>query len=162
MVVIGIGNRCLCDDGVASRVVCEVAKKAPPGVEVLDAGLPGPGLIHLLEGREKAVIIDAVDAGGPPGTVYRFGPDEAASAQPDRPCSLHQGDVLQYVKLAEALEMGPRELVVIGIQPESFSPGEKLSPAAGAAVVEAAGLAIAETNLTQHRPGVHFEHEQKQ
>jgi len=162
VVVIGLGNRALCDEGVASRVIRVVAQKAPPGVEVVDAALPGPGLIHLLEARRKAVLVDAVDAGGPPGTVYRFGLDEAASAQPDRPYSLHQGDVLQYVKLAEALGMGPTEVVVIGIEPESFSPGQKLSPAVEAAVGEAAGLALAEVDLTQQGPAVHFEDDQKQ
>lgn len=155
VVVIGLGNRALCDDGVAGRVICAVAKKAPPGVEVVDAGLPGPGLIHLLEGREKAVIVDAVDGGGPPGTVYRFRTDDAASAQPDRPYSLHQGDVLQYVKLAEALGMSPREVVLIGIEPENCSPGQKLSPAVEAAVGEAAELALAEVDLTQQPPAVH-------
>ncbi len=162
VVVIGLGNRCLCDEGVGSRVVCAVAKKAPPGVEVVDAGLPGPGLIHLLEGREKAILVDAVDAGGRPGTVYRFGPEDAASAQPDRPCSLHQGDVLQYIELAEALGMNAREIVVVGVQPERFSPGEKLSPAVEAAVVEAAELALAETDLTRQAPALHFEDDQKQ
>lgn len=149
VVVIGLGNRALCDEGVGSRVICAVAKKAPPGVEVVDAGLPGPGVIHLLEGRKKAILVDAVDGGGPPGTVYCFGPEDAASAQPDRPCSLHQGDVLQYVELAEALGMGAGEIVVVGVQPESFSPGEKLSPAVEAAVVEATELALAEATLTQ-------------
>ena len=155
MVVIGLGNRALCDDGVASRVICAVARKAPAGVEVVDAALPGPGLIHLLEAREKAILVDAVDAGGRPGTVYRFGPNDVASNQPDRPYSLHQGDVLQYLKLAEALGMSAREVVVVGVQPESFSPGQKLSPAVEAAVAEAAELAIAETDLTRQAPAVH-------
>ena len=150
--MIGLGNRALCDDGVASRVICEVAKKAPPGVDVLDAGLPGPALIHLLEGRRKAILVDAVDGGGQPGTVYRFSPDDAASTHPERPYSLHQGDVLQYVELAEALGMNARETVVVGVQPERFSPGEKLSPAAEAAVARAAELAIAETDSRQDRP----------
>jgi len=152
MVVIGVGNSTLSDEGIGSRVVREVRQKAPPGVEVVDAGLPGLGLIDLLEGREKAVIVDAIDAGGLSGTVYRFSLDHAASTRPDRSCSLHQGDVLQYVKLAEVLGMAPKEVVLVGIQPESFSPGEKLSPTVEAAVVEAAKLVIAETALVQ-KPG---------
>ena len=146
VVVIGVGNRALSDEGIGSRVVCEVRQKAPPGVEVVDAGLPGPGLIDLLEGREKAVIVDAIDAGGLPGTVYRFGLDHAASTRSDRSCSLHLGDVLQYARLAEALGMGPKEVVFVGIQPESFSPGEKLSPTVETAVARAARLALAETS----------------
>jgi hydrogenase maturation protease len=145
VVVIGVGNRALSDEGVGSRVVREVRKKVPPGVEVVDAGLPGPGLIDLLEEREKAVIVDAIDAGGLSGTLYRFGLDDVASARPDRSCSLHQGDVLQYVRLAEALGTGPKEVVFVGIQPESFSPGENLSPTVEAAIAGAAGRVLAET-----------------
>jgi len=159
MVVIGVGNRALSDEGIGSRVACEVRQKAPPGVEVVDAGLPGPGLIDLLEGREKAVIIDAIDAGGPSGTVYRFGLDHAASTRPDRSCSLHQGDVLQYAKLAEALGIAPREVVLVGIQPESFSPGEKLSPAVEAAVVEAAKLVLAIFQHSPHKVSTEFDGE---
>ena len=144
MVVIGVGNSALSDEGVGGRVIREVAPRIPAGIELVDAGLPGLGLLDLLEGREKAVIVDAVDAGGPPGTVYRFAPDEVTSVEGDPTCSLHQGDVLQYARLAEALGMGPKELVVIGIQPESLSAGEALSPSVEKAVVKAAELVLAE------------------
>ena len=142
--MIAVGNRALSDEGLAGRILRQVRHKVPPEVELVDAGLPGPGLIDLLEAREKAVIVDAIDAGKPPGTVYRFGPDDVASTRPNRPCSLHQGDVLQYVRLAEALGTGPGQVVFVGIQPERFSPGEELSPKVEAAVAEAAKLVIAE------------------
>ena len=93
-----------------------------------------------------------------PGTVYRFSLDHAASTRPVRSCSLHQGDVLQYARLAEALGMAPKEVVLVGIQPESFSPGEKLSPTVEAAVVEAANQAITEATLTHRRPGLLLTH----
>ena len=153
--LIGVGNSALSDEGVASRVIHEVARKAPPGIDVVDAGLPGPGLIDLVEGRKKAVIIDAVDAGRPPGTVYRFVPNQVISTRSDRSCSLHQGDVLQYVKLAEVLGMAPVEVVLIGVQPQSLSAGRKLSPAVAAAVPEAAAMALAEAALTQRDSAVY-------
>ena len=129
VVVIGVGNSMLSDEGVGGCVARRVARLACPRVEVVQAELPGPGLLRLLEHRSKAVIVDAVDAGQAPGTVFRFTPDEVQSEQPRRPCSLHQGDVLHHVRLAKALGMCPPEVVLIGIQPETFSPGKKLSPA---------------------------------
>ena len=152
MVVIGVGNSALSDEGIGSRVVCEVAKLAIAGVEVIDAGLPGPALIDLLEGRDKVVFIDAVVADGPPGTIYRFHPDEAVPTRTVQPLSLHQGDVLQYVKLAEALGTAPREVVIIGVQPESFSPGERLSPSVEASVPKAVAMVLTEVkNFTRLR-----------
>ena len=151
-IVIGVGNVSLSDEGVGSRVLREVAHKAPHWVEVVDAGLPGPGLVNLLEGREKAVIIDAVDGGRPPGTVYRFRPDEATQNESAQSYSLHEGNVLLYVKLAEALGMCPKEVVVVGIQPGNLSPGEKLSPPVEKAVAKAAKLVLAEVCFQNHLP----------
>jgi len=145
--VIGVGNAYLSDEGAASHVVDEVARRAPPEVEVIDAGLPGPGLLALLADRKKVVIVDAVDVGYPPGTVCRFRPGEAVPADPARRHSLHQGDVLLQLGLAGALGMGPRETVVIGIQPGDLSPGEDLSPPVERAIPEAARLALAEVRL---------------
>jgi hydrogenase maturation protease len=144
VVVVGVGNDALSDEGVAGRVVREVARRAPPWVEVVDAGLPGPRLVDLLDGRQKAVIVDAVDAGRPAGTVYRFRPDEARSAGAERACSLHQGNLLQHLELAEALGMGPGETVIVGVQPESLAPGHTLSPPVEDAVAAAAEVVLAE------------------
>ena len=151
-VVIGVGNVSLSDEGIGSRVLREVAHKAPHWVEAVEAGLPGPGLVNLLEGREKAVIIDAVDGGCPPGTVYRFRPDEATQNESAQSYSLHEGNVLLYVKLAEALGMCPKEVVVVGIQPGNLSPGEKLSPPVEKAVAKAAKLVLAEVCFQNHLP----------
>ena len=111
IVVIGLGNVSLSDEGVARRVLGELPHQLPDWVEIVDAGLPGPGLISLLEGRKTAVIVDAVDGGRPAGTIYCFRPHEATPADSDRSYSLHQGDVLLYLKLAEALGMCPKEVV---------------------------------------------------
>ena len=144
MAVIAVGNTALSDEGIGSQVVRRVARKAPPGVAAIDAGLPGLGLISLLEGRDKVVIVDAVDAGGAPGTIYRFGPHEATCPQSHARRSLHQGDILLHIELAETLGMGPGEVVIIGIQPGTFAPGERLSAPVAAAVDEAVELALAE------------------
>ena len=138
--------------GRASRVLRELAEKVPPWVGVVYAGLPGPRMLNLLEEREKVVIVDAVDAGHAPGTVYRFLPDEASPAGTDRCASLHEGNVLLYVKLAEVLGTGPKEVVVIGIQPADLSPGEKLSPLVEKAVAKAAELVLAEVGLQAQLP----------
>lgn len=147
VVVIGVGNRALSDEGVGCRVVCRVASRASSHAEVIDAGLPGPGLASLLQGREKAIIVDAVDADMPPGTVYRFVPDEVVSTQARGCISLHEGNLLHYVELAEALGMSAKEVVIVGIQPEKFSPGEQLSAPVEKAVPKAAETVLEEIGI---------------
>ncbi len=143
-VVVGVGNAALSDEAVAGRVVREVARRAPAGVEVIDAGLPGPGILRFIEGRQRAVIVDAIDAGLPAGTVRRFHLDEVVPADAAPAMSLHQGDLLQYLRLAETLGIAPAEMVVVGIQAERLSPGYDLSPRVEEAVAEAADLVLAE------------------
>ena len=148
VVVIGVGNTFLSDDGVASHVLREVARWAPPWVTMVDAGLTGPGLLDLLEASKQAVIVDAVDAGAPPGTVWRFHPRDATAA--DLHLSLHEGNVLSYVKLADALGIGPEDVVVVGIQPEDLCAGEQLSTAVRGAVTKAADLVLRELGSSSH------------
>jgi len=145
--VIGVGNRALSDEGVGCRVACEVARRAPSDTEVIDAGLPGPGLANLLHGREKAIIVDAVDADMPPGTVYRFLPSEVLPTQDYRVASLHEGNVLLYVDLAEALRMNAKEVIIVGIQPANVSPGEQLSPSVEKAVHKATEKVLQEIGI---------------
>jgi hydrogenase maturation protease len=147
VVVIGVGNRALSDEGVGPCIACAVAPQVPPGVEVVDAGLPGPGILDLLEGRRKAIILDAVDAGCSPGKVLRFRPEEVTYAGHPRRYSLHEAAVLQYIMLAKALGGGPEKVVLIGVQPQNVLPGEKLSAPVEKAVAEAAELVLAELRL---------------
>jgi hydrogenase maturation protease len=143
-VVIGVGNRWLSDEGIGCHVAAEVASLAPPGTEVVEAGLAGCRLPELLQGKNKAVIIDAVDGGQPPGTVYRLDSVESAVNVMDRNCSLHQGNILSYVALARALGMCPREVIVIGIQPESIAPGNQVSPSLRTAMRTAVDMVLME------------------
>ena len=146
VIVIGVGNVALSDEGVGVHVAREVARRAPAGVEVVSAGLPGPGLVELLRGRRKAVIVDAIDADRSPGEVFSFLPEDVICYEQARHYSLHEGNILQYVQLAKALECAPKELVLIGIQPRSVALGEKLSADVEAAVPEAASVVIAEAS----------------
>ncbi len=144
IVVIGIGNSALTDEGIGSRVVSQLQSKVPPGVELIDAGLPGPGLVDMLDGRDKAFIIDAIDAHAEPGKVFRFTPEEATVAQPHRRQSLHEGDMLQCIELARALKMAPDDIVIIGVQAQSLEPGDGLSPPVERAVPLAVEMILAE------------------
>ncbi|MHC4294751.1 MAG: hydrogenase maturation protease [Planctomycetota bacterium] len=143
MVVIGLGNITCSDEGIGVRVVQEVARYSLEGVEVINAGLPGPELIELLQGRQRAVIVDAIDADCRPGKVFCFSQEDIEYNEPTRKYSLHEGDVLQYIQIAQALEDAPKEIVFVGIQPMSIAPGEGLSAAVEAAIPKAARLTIA-------------------
>ena len=116
MRVIGVGNILLCDEGIGVHVVRELSSRGEtPGVEYVDGGVAGATLLNLVEGEERIVIVDAVDAPFPPGTVVRMTPDELAGS--DRPSwSLHDlnlADTLGMMRLRETLP----ELILLGVVP---------------------------------------------
>ena len=91
--IIGLGNPLRRDDGVGVRVVeLLAARDLPAGVEVVDGGTPGLGLVPLLEGRQRVILVDAADLGREPGAFVRFtldqirlSPPRPDEATPDEP-----------------------------------------------------------------------------
>jgi len=128
-VILGLGNVLLGDEGVGVRVVEALGKRTLPSwVEVISGGVAGHRLIEWLEGAHKAVIVDAAKMRKPPGTVVRFRPEEATSRLVSRRLSLHEGDLLGTLKLAESLGIRPQEVVVYGVQPARMDTSMRLSP----------------------------------
>lgn len=147
IVVLGCGNLLAGDDGVGIEVLRRLEEEGlPPEVALVEAGAPGLGLLDLMLGAEKAVIVDAVAGGGPSGEVVRWRGEELPP-MPGRALSVHD------IGIREALAWGrralpdamPREVVVIGIRvakTEAWHMG--LSPEVAAAVPEAARAVRAE------------------
>jgi hydrogenase maturation protease len=128
-VVLGLGNVLLGDEGVGVRVTEALMEQALPSwVEVISGGVAGHRLLDWLEGVRKAVIVDATLMCKPPGTVVRFRPEEVTSRRAPTRLSLHEGDLLGTLKLAESLGIRPKEVVVYGVQPGRMDPGMTLSP----------------------------------
>jgi hydrogenase maturation protease len=147
LVILGIGNLLKGDDGVGVRVIEALAARddLPAGVELLDGGTGGPTLLVHFEGARALILIDAVDLSAPPGTIRVFGLDDIEPTD-DRPApfSLHDVDILAMFDLARRLGRLPHVIRIIGIQPERFDLGDRLSPAVAAAVVPAAEAVLGE------------------
>src|SRR5512139_197144 len=116
--VLGIGNLIMTDDGVGVRVVQQLAEKYrfPPGVRLLDGGTLGLDLLPQLEGVERLLIVDAVEAGGPPGTTLRL-TGEAIPRLFQTKLSPHQMGLQDLLAVAELQGYCPPEMVLWGVQP---------------------------------------------
>jgi hydrogenase maturation protease len=114
--VIGVGNILLCDEGIGVHVVRELSSRGEmPDVEFVDGGVAGATLLNLVEGEERVVLVDAVDAPFPPGTVVRMTPDELAGSGTPA-WSLHDlnlADTLGMMRLRETLP----EMILLGVVP---------------------------------------------
>lgn len=117
-VIIGCGNLLASDDAVGIEVIKILSQRElPPHVELIEAGTPGLSLIHMLEGADKAIIVDAVMSGAEPGTIYRFTADNLPSRD-IVPSSLHDLNLVDAIELGRQLqdELMPREIVIIGVE----------------------------------------------
>jgi len=135
VVVLGIGNELMRDDGVGVAVARALA--SDPGVEAIEAGTAISDALDLVADRAAVVVVDAASGGRPPGSIYRFGLGDLAV---ERGVSLHETSLPEAFALAELSGSRFGAVVVVGVEPAEVEAGEGLSPALQAklpAIVEA-------------------------
>jgi hydrogenase maturation protease len=139
--VLALGNDLLGDDGVGPAAARLLARRIPCDVEVVEAPHGGLDLLDLLEGRERALLLDAVLTGRhPPGTILEFGrADFALTAAP----SPHAAGLPDVLALAERLAIPfPRDLRILAMEVERMHVlGADLTPAVRAALPAYVGRA---------------------
>lgn len=128
-VVLGLGNPLMADDGIGVDLVERLVQEADryPAVDFIDAGVGGMAVLHLIEGRRKAILIDSACMDEAPGTLRRFTPEEVRSTKVLAHQSLHETDLLRVLTLAEQLGQAPGQVVIFGIQPEVVEVRQGLS-----------------------------------
>ena len=128
-VVLGLGNPLMADEGIGIHLIERLAGWAAewPGVDFLDAGTGGMAVLHLIEGRAKAIFIDCAFMGQEPGVLRRFTPEEVRSAKVLAHQSLHEADLLRILALAEQLGQRPEQVVIFGIEPQAVEPRQGIS-----------------------------------
>lgn len=145
VLIVGLGNPLRGDDGIGMRVAALLAQgELPPGVEVIEGGTPGLGLVPVLEGRRRVVLVDAADVGRGPGAFVRFTLDEARLVGDEKHISIHDAGLRDALLLAAALGELPDEVVIVGVQPANVDWHEGLSPEVEASLPEIVAATLAE------------------
>jgi len=128
ILVLGIGNTILKDEGIGVRVAEKMMEMSlPPEVEVMDGGIKGLDLLYYIEGRKKVIVVDAVKAGAPPGTLFRF-TDNDIAAKKGIMRSAHGIDFSDVIAVARFTGTKPAEIIFLGIEPYDLSVSMELSP----------------------------------
>jgi hydrogenase maturation protease len=146
VLVAGIGNIFLSDDGFGVEVANRLAKRSfPPGVRVADFGIRGVHLAYeLLEGYDALVLVDAVPMGEAPGTLAVIEPDrdEVSSSGDGGGAVVDAHNMSPEVVLGTLAHLGGtlEQIYVVGCQPGSLDEGIGLTPPVAAAVDGAVDL----------------------
>ncbi|MEV6207006.1 hydrogenase maturation protease [Kitasatospora sp. NPDC051914] len=150
VLVAGVGNIFLGDDGFGVEAVRRLTgRPLPEGVEVADIGVRGVHLAYrLLDGYDTLVLVDATERGGTPGTVYLLEAPAPGAIEPQAPAlDGHRMGPDAVLALLATLSAGtggspPRQVFVVGCEPESVEEGMGLSAPVAAAVDEAVAVVL--------------------
>ncbi len=141
--IIGCGNLLSGDEGIGVHLIEYLKHKTlPEDIELLDGGTAGFELIDFIQQAEKVIIIDAVKAGGRPGQIYCFGPQDFQTNAPPK-TSLHGIGLTDIFGAIEKLQPLPK-IKIIGAEPKDTSPGTELSGQLKQILPRLAQLALAE------------------
>jgi hydrogenase maturation protease len=153
VLIAGVGNIFLGDDGFGSEVAGRLARADLPGwIQVVDYGIRGMHLAFDLanaDGYETTILVDATPRGGEPGTIYVIEPDlrpqprTAQAAVEQNPLFNAHGMQPDVVfGMLDMLGAQAGRVLVVGCEPASVADGIGLSEPVAAAVDEAVRVVL--------------------
>lgn len=127
--MLGIGNLLLQDEGVGVHLVQELTSRKVDcaNLAIIDAGTTLDLLSLLDHDIDKLIIVDAVNGGNDPGTLYRLGLHDL-NLDSAAPISLHEMGVVENLRMMSLLSKLPKSTVFIGVEPKTIDYGLELSP----------------------------------
>ena len=125
--VIGVGNILLKDEGAGVHTIHRLKESTDmPEVELIDAGTFADVLMLISDSVKHVIIIDAATAGGSPGDIYRFKPEDIDTGG-DMSVSLHQNSLVANLKMLELYNRKLDSVTIFGIEPAELDGGLELS-----------------------------------
>ena len=140
ILVAGIGNVFLGDDGFGVEVVQQLRKRDLPGdVHVVDFGVRSYDLAYAIaDGYETVILVDAIPRNHGPGRLYLLEPDLAGTKVLESGAvDAHGMNPVGVLQMVEAVGGRVGSLYLLGCEPETLGGAEGrmgLSNAVSAAV----------------------------
>ena len=142
-IVIGLGNPILSDDGVGVKVAYEVedrlGDKIPTNVTITEASVGGLRLMELLEGYDRAIIIDAIQTnnGHPTGSIFTMDLTDLREISPTQhSASAHDTSLVTALDAGKEIGMKlPDDVTIFAVEVENILDfSEQPTPAVAAAI----------------------------
>lgn len=134
MLVLGIGNVLMRDDGAGVHAAHGFALSAGEGVRVLDGGTLGLSLLPEVEACGALIVFDAALFGAEPGEVRTFAGADMDAQLSGVKRTAHEVALSDLLAAAELLGRKPERRALIGVQPESVEWGLEPTPAVASAL----------------------------
>jgi len=133
VLIIGLGNILLGDEGIGVRAVEELERRyrLPPAVQILDGGTAGMELFEPMRRCSHLILLDAIQANSPPGTLIRLVNEEIRALLHTK-LSTHQLALADLLALLRLRGEAPAHITLIGLVPTNLELGLDLSLSASA------------------------------
>jgi hydrogenase maturation protease len=144
--IYGIGNILMGDDGVGPAVINYLSANNTyrDDVTLEDLGTPSLDLPNYLTGFDLVIFIDAVAANAPPGTIRLYSREEIVATPPGIRISPHEPTINDALIVLDFAGGAPKDVVLVGVVPQTLDGCMTLSPAVAGAVPRAAQAVMAE------------------
>lgn len=129
VMVVGLGDSVLTDQGVGIHAVRRFLQIKPPQCLAMEIGTAIANSVSLFENAERVLAFDSLEAGEQPGSVYVFRAESSPSER--RHKSLHE---VELIRSLQTLPYPPDEVVIIAAEPYMIGWGAELSPVLDSAV----------------------------
>ncbi|RAU20665.1 HyaD/HybD family hydrogenase maturation endopeptidase [Paramagnetospirillum kuznetsovii] len=145
VVILGVGNILLTDEGVGVYAVNELLARydLPEEVEVIDGGTSGMDCLDQVSGADHLLIADAMRAKKDPGTITRLSGDQIPAFFKTK-ISPHQVGISDMLAALNFHGLMPANIVLFGIEPQSFATAMELSPGIAAILPQVVDMIVAE------------------
>jgi len=123
LLVLGLGNELLGDDGFGPVLVREIERKygeSAAEVECLDGGTQGLALLGRISRRKALIVLDALMTGQTPGTVSVFAGEEIFQRSCHRSTTAHEGNAGELLAAARLLQELPEQIFLVGMEPQTI------------------------------------------
>lgn len=121
LLVLGIGNMLLTDDGVGVFAAQELMRETwPSQVTIREGGTFTHDIFYTFENYSHILVLDVVHAGREPGSIYRLEEDALVKNEKQR-LSIHDIDLLDSVRMAELYFKKRAQLWVLGVEPADYT-----------------------------------------
>lgn len=157
VLIAGIGNVLLGDDGVGPYILRQLESQYDFSDEVslADLGTPALDMTHQIVGLRGLILIDCVRSDDKPGTIVIYHKKDILSIAPAQRLDPHSPALSECLMTADMLGASPEFVLLVGIVGESYEPGSPLTEA----VEHAVGPAIEQVLLELDRLG--YWHQEK-
>ncbi len=148
ILVAGVGNAWLGDDGFGGEVIKALEKRElPDGVKIQDFGSGGLDLAYeVMRGYHALLLIDVSTQGGEPGTLYVIEPDPdeiKGGIEDGEVLSPHGMDPATVLRFVKAVHGWPGKVVVVACEPADVEEmAMELTPEVRAVVEKAVDLVL--------------------